>query len=215
MIPKIILDLGTTYTGKSYGAGWIAAHSTRPFVVIVNIRRDPSYLAHIDPAKTRFVKVLTPHCTVTADLLKKTRTGSRYLFFSIYDLSPDETTTFLESLVGAVREVGDLLLIIDEAHLFCSRFQAPKKLIGFIRGARHYGVDILLVSQRLKDIDVGIRCVLTHLILFRTTEATDLDVLSGELGLGQAATETIRTLPDRQHVFCNRRTDYISPPNIL
>jgi DNA helicase HerA-like ATPase len=215
MIPKIVLGLGTGYTGKSFLSGWIAAHICRPFVVIVNIRKDPSYLSHIDPSRTRFIKVLTSRYTVTADLLKKTRARSRYLYFSIYDLSPDETKEFFDSLIDAVREVGDLALFIDEAHLFCSRFQASKKLIGFIRGARHYGVDVVLVSQRLKDIDVGIRCVLTHLVLFRTTESSDLEVLSNELGLGQAAAETIRTLPDRQHVFCNRRTGYISPPNTL
>lgn len=203
--------LGTIYTGKTWVAGWLASHIRRPFVVIVHTHPDTSYIEHIGRRRARFVAVRSPASGITAQYLEQTRRRYRYLYLSIYDLSPEAARVFLASLIGAVRETGDLALFIDEAHLFCSRFQVPREMVGFIRGARFYGVDIILVSHRLKDIDVGIRCVLTHLVLFRTTEKVDIDILDRELGLGSAAAERIRLLPDRKHVFVNRRTGYIGP----
>jgi len=210
LIPKIILDLGTTYTGKSFMAGYLAAKTRRRFVVILHTRPDPSYVDRLPRSRTRYVAVKAPQPRISTRFLRETRRDYRYLYLSIYDLSPQETQDFLRSLVSAVKEIGNLLLVIDEAHLFCSRFQVPRELVGFIRGARFFGVDILLVTHRLRDIDVGIRCVLTHLILFRTVEAGDLDVLSNELSLETHASE-IRGLPDRKYLFVDRRTGYISP----
>jgi len=170
--------------------------------VIVHTKPDESYLAHIDRKRARFVA--GGRHLVNSDFLRQTRRDYRYLWLSVYDLSPDETREFLSSLVGAIKQVGNLALFIDEAHLFCSRFQAPRCVVGFMRGARHYGVDVILVSQRLRDIDVGIRCVLTHLIVFRTTDETDLNILAGELGVGKEVAREIKFLPNRKHIYVNR-----------
>jgi len=207
MVPKIALVLGTTYTGKTWAGGWLAAHIRRSFVVIVHTHRDTSYLQHIG-RRVRFVAVRSPRTHISAAYLRQTRRRYRYLYLSVYDLSPEETKLFLSSLIVAVKEEGNLALFIDEAHLFLSRYQVPREVVGFIRGARFYGVDVILISHRLKDIDVGIRCVLTHLILFRTSERVDLDILARELDLGSAA-DRVRLLPDRKHLFVNRRTGFI------
>jgi len=207
MIPKIALILGTTYTGKSWLGAWLAAHIRRQFVVIVHTHRDSSYLHHLK-RRVRFVAVRSPHTHISADYLHQTRRRYRYLHLSVYDLSPEETKVFLSSLIAAVKEEGDLALFIEEAHLFLSRYQVPREVVGFIRGARFYGVDVIIISHRLKDIDVGIRCMLTHLVLFRTSERVDLDILTRELDLGSAA-ERVRLLPDRKHMFVNRRTGFI------
>jgi DNA helicase HerA-like ATPase len=158
----------------------------------------------------RFVAVRTGNSRITSSYLRKTRRRYRYLYLSVYDLTPDQTKAFLSGLISAVKEVGNLALIIDEAHLFLSRFQAPPKVIGFVRGARFYGVDVIMVTHRLKDIDIGIRCVITHMMLFRSVDRGDIDVLAHELGMGDAA-EVIQELLDRTHIFVNRRTGYVSP----
>ena len=208
MIPKIALVLGTTYTGKSWAGGWLAARIRRPFVVIVHTHRDTSYLTHIGRRHAHFVAVRSPHTTITPTYLRASRRKHRYLYLSVYDLSPEEIKVFLASLIAAVKEEGNLALFIEEAHLFLSRYQVPREVVGFVRGARFYGVDVILISHRLKDIDVGIRCVLTHLILFRTSERVDLDILARELDLGSAA-DRVRLLPDRKHIFVNRRTGFV------
>lgn len=209
--PKIALFLGTTYTGKSWAAGWFAAHINRPFVIIVHTHPDRSYLSHIQHTEASFIAVHRERYTVTPEFLRSMRAKGRYLWLSVYDLSLEQTQKFLLSLVRSIESVGDLSLFIDEAHLFCSRFQAPTRLIGFIRGARFYGADVILVSHRLRDIDVGIRCVLTDLVVFRTVEPSDLDVLSDELGLRDME-DRIRSLPDRMFIYVDRREGKVSEP---
>jgi len=212
MIPKIVLVLGTTFTGKSYAAGYLARHINRDFVVIVHSHPDESYLLHqAHKGKTRWVAVRAPHCTITPRFLAETRNHYRYLYLSIYDLSLAQTRVFFSSLAAVARAVGNFALFIDEAHLYCRYQQVADEFVGFVRGARGWGIDLVLVTHRLHDIDVGIRCVITHMILFRTIEQNDIDVLGRELGMGQAA-EQVRALPDRKHLFVDRRTGYISPP---
>lgn len=177
--------------------------------MIVHTHRDASYLSHMK--KARFVAVRSGKTGLTASYLRQTKRHYRYLYLSIYDLTPEETKAFLSRLISAVKEVGNLALIIDEAHLFLSRFQAPQEVIGFVRGARFYGVDVIMVTHRLKDIDIGIRCVITHMMLFRSVDSGDIDLLAHELGMGDAA-QTIRHLPDRKHIFVDRRTGFISSP---
>jgi len=172
--------------------------------VIVHTKPDESYLAHIQREKARFVAVHSGNYLVSAAFLRQTKRAHRYLWLSVYDLSREETGQFLSSLIEAIKDVGNLALFIDEAHLFCSRFQVPESVVGFIRGARHYGVDVVLVSQRLRDLDIGIRCVLTHLIVFRTTDETDLNILAGELGVGKEMARKIKYLPNQKHFYVNR-----------
>ena len=210
MTPKIILVLGTTYTGKSWVTSDFVAHLRRPFIIIVHTHPDESYLHQLS-SQTRFVAVSSVSYRVTSRFLEETRRRYRCLWLSVYDLDLMETREFLSSLAQAIKIVGNLGLVIDEAHLFCSRFQVPRDVIGFIRGARFYGVDVVFVTHRLKDLDIGIRCVLTHLVLFRTVEQADLDVLAGELDMRRAA-EQLRLLPNKKHLFVNRHTGYISLP---
>ena len=202
--PKIALVLGTAFTGKSWLAGWIARRIRRSFVVIVHNKLDESYLAHLQRERTRFIALHAGNYQVSASFLRQTKRKYRYLWLSVYDLSPQETGEFLSCLVEAVKEVGNLALFIDEAHLFCSRFQVPESVVGFIRGARHYGVDVILVSQRLRDLDIGIRCVLTHLMVFRTTDETDRTILARELGVGEEMARKIKFLPNQKHFYVNR-----------
>lgn len=211
MNPKIVLVLGTTFTGKSYAAGYLARRINRKFVVIVHSHPDRSYRLDEGTGAVRWVAVRSPRCTITARFLGETRKHYRYLYLSIYDLSLAQTRLFLSSLAAAARVIGNFALFIDEAHLYCRYQQVPDEFIGFVRGARGWGIDLVLITHRLKDIDVGIRCVITHMILFRTVEQNDIDVLGRELGMGHHA-GAVRALDNWQHLFVDRRTRYISPP---
>jgi len=212
MIPKIVLILGTMYTGKTYAAGYLARALNRPFIIIVHTHPDESYrIRNAARNTTRWIAVRAPACTVSPHLLRETRRHHRYLYFSIYDLSTKQTQIFFASLAAAIRQVGNLGLFIDEAHLFCRYQLVGDDFIGFVRGSRHFGVDVVLVTHRLRDIDVGIRCVITHMVLFRTTEENDIELLARELGMKREDALKVRQLPDRQHLFVDRRTNYISP----
>ncbi len=212
LVPKLGLILGTLWTGKTWAAGWIAARIRRPFVVVVTIRQDPAFLDHFRKPWTLCRAVTSPAPAITAAYLERIRERHRYLYLSLYDVSSEETNRFLESLVEAVKQSGDLCVVLDEAHMLCHRTIVSEPITRFMRGARHYGVDVLLVTHRLMDIDIGIRCVLTHLIVFRTKSSHDLKILERELDVPPETIRTIRQLRDQFHVFVNHRLGTISAP---
>ena len=107
---------------------------------------------------------------------------------------------------------GNLSLLIDEARLFASRFIVPPDVVGFMRGARRYGVDLLLVSHRLVDIDPDIRCIMSYLFLFRTTEYRDL--LNFEFGIEQVPI-AVEDLPDHEFLFIDKRMGSVEGPFTL
>lgn len=218
--PRNILILGTSYSGKSYAAGYAAANISRDFVVIVSHQIDEAMLEHIQTSKAVFMRATPRSHVVTSAFLDTLRTGEptvRYLYIIVEDLHPEQVKTFLRSLVSAVKKSRNLCLIIDEAHAFCDRVNAPKELLGFGRGARHYGVDLILVTHRLYDVDVSIRCVLTHLVLFKTIEGRDLDELALRLDLGDSRARVVAELPLQSFLFVNRRLpgDHIAAPDRL
>jgi len=217
--PRNILILGAGWTGKSTAAGFCASHISRSFVIIVSGSVDNAYMRYIQTTRTRFVKATSQGYHITPELLEETRKGAtqsnrRYLYITVKDLSPEQVRDFLTHLIEAVKASCNLCLIIDEAHLFCDRFHAPDVLKGFARGARHYGVDLFLVTHRLHDIDISLRCVLTHLVLFRTVEPRDLEVLSLQLDLGRRG-EMLADLPVHYFILVNRLKTAVSPPQKL
>jgi len=206
--PRNVLILGMNWSGKSYAAGYSAATISRDFVIIVSQSRDPAYLHHLQVSRIRFVRATSAGYSITPELLEETRQDAslqhkRYLYITVGDLTPNQVKDFETQLVQAVKASRNLALIIDEAHLFCDRIHASDELRGFARGARHYGVDLVFVTHRLFDIDVSIRCVLTHLVLFRTVEGRDLDVLARHLDLGARAA-AVAQLPRYYYLFINR-----------
>jgi len=222
--PKNALVLGTTFTGKTHAAATLARYLARPLVVIVHELQDPTYFTGrgsdgrplVDPDSTEFVGVTRERWQLSPAVLATARAnGNRYLYLSVYDLTPEQLQQALASLVASVRAVGDCAVIFDEAHHFASRRNAPPELLAFSRGSRRYGVDLVYVTHRLYDIHVDIRANLTQLILFRTIEQRDLDVLTRQLDLSAAQLAAVRCLLNRRHIVVDRRTGRCSPPQTL
>jgi len=186
---------------------------SRPFVVIVHSEPDETYDKLLDDRQIRRVGVTGESYTVTPDFLEETRhkLGKRYLYLSVYDLTPEQVQRFLSSLVFSVRSSCDLCLLVDEAHSFCRRpFVAPA-FLAFSRGARRYGVDLIYCTHRVRDLDIAIRANVSHLVLFRTMEGRDVKILRDELNLGRYA-DALRTLPDWYHFYVVRSSSRIHGP---
>jgi hypothetical protein len=221
--PRNVLILGVPFAGKTYLAGFAAAHVSRDLVVIVHTYADPSYLEHIPRSRTRFVEATSKGYTVTRKLLEETRQGANerykhYLYVIVKDLSPEEVQRFLDRLSQAVMETQNLALFLDDASVFCSQLSLfEKKYQAFhrlVRGSRHFGIDLTLVTHRVYDIPPTIRCTLNQLVLFRVIESSDLDVLARHLDLGSRA-ERLATLPNRQFLLVDRTHDSVAGPYTL
>lgn len=201
--------LGTSYTGKSWAASQLVRFSPRGKTVLVHNRLDRSYLTGgFSQQETQFIAVTGDSCVLPA--LFFFCVEKKIVWFTVYDLSKDQVQMFLASLVRAVKEYENIFLLIDEAHFFLNRSSVTDEVIGFVRGARRWGVDLLLITHRYTDIHVDIRCVLNHLALFRVTEGRDLDLLGQEVQLSSELVGAIPTLGLGEHIYIFRDSGYVS-----
>jgi len=214
---KNTILLGTAHTGKSWAAAHFSGTTKRPLVVVIHNTVDPSYFENargLLKDETLFVGVTSRQATLPLDFFHQQRKEYRNIWLSIYDLDPKQLKGFFESLTAAVKYSGNMLLVIDEAHLFISRRIAPPKLIGFFRGARRWGVDIMIVTHRYTDIHIDIRCIVNLALLFRVTESADLEHLGYEMPV-EHLLQDIQVLSLGYHYFIFRDTGIVSGPTRL
>jgi len=214
--PKIIAIVGKSGCGKTWVASRMAARFARPLVVIVHTHPDPSYLRQVDRARARFVGVYRGAQPLAASFLVDcVRSGVRYVYVSIYNLGPDEARAWLDSLVPALEAVGNLCLIVDEAHRFCRHEYVPERLVELPRWARSIGIDVVFVTHRLMDLSPDLRTVLTYLVLFHSDEPRDLAECSQRLGAARAIESVVRSLSPWQHVVIDLEHGRRSPVRVV
>jgi len=210
--PKIATFLGMTNVGKSFALGYTMARIARPFVVIVSTDEDESLMEHIERKRTMIATVSRPAKRPTAAMLSDLQArGFRYLYFVLDRMSSRDIVEFVTQLTDAIAELGDMALVVDEAHkLFCAG-SVPDELEAFIRSCRRRGVDILFGTHGYKDIDYRVRKVMQQLVIFRTADDNDLKALGDDLKLGRELVERVRALLPHHYIFVNTRTGYVSP----
>jgi len=214
--PKLIAIVGKSGCGKTWVAARMAALLSRPLVVIVHTHQDPSYFAHIDEASTRLVGVHRGAQPLgTPFLLDCIAAGVRYVYISIYELGPNAAREWLDSLVPSLEAIGNLALIVDEAHRFCRHEYVPERLVELPRWARSIGIDVVFVTHRLVDLSPDLRTVLTYLVMFHSDEPRDLDECSQRLGMDRAWGDVVRSLAPYEHVVIDLEHGRRSPVRVI
>jgi DNA helicase HerA-like ATPase len=215
--PRLIAVSGKSGTGKTTLAAAMARASSRRLVVIIATYQDPSYLSAIDPNRTRFVAVYSGAVPLLGEYILDTmRQGFRYLYISIKNLGPDEARAWIDGLVSALEEVGNLTLVVDEAHLFCRHEYVPPRIVQLCRWARSIGIDVVFISHRLTDLSPDIRAVLTYAVLFQTDEPRDVADLCLRLGVPREdGAALLRRLTDWQHIVYDLQRGRHSPPQVF
>lgn len=210
--PKHVGVVGKSGSGKTFVCGRMVARWARPFVVFVSNRRDPSILHHIDESKAMFADVYRGAGPISSAWVHSViAKGYRYLYITIHNLKPADAQAWLDSLVDAIEPIGNLGLFIDEAHRVCSDKHNPERLIELIRWGRACGIDIVLISQRIYDIDPDLRSVLNYAVLFQNDHPADLNELRGKFGLTAADVLEVSSLRPRQHILIDRDHSKRSP----
>ncbi len=214
MLPKIIAVVGKSGCGKTWVAAAMAELLSRPLVVIVHTHPDPSYLRMLDRARTRAVGVYRGAPPLGADfLLQALVDGIRYVYISIYNLSPDEARAWIDSLIPDLEAIGNLGLIIDEAHRFCPHDCVPENLVRLPRWSRSIGIDVVFVTHRLVDLSPDLRAVLTYLVMFHCDEPRDLAEYA--LRIGNDAVADLKQLAPWEHVIFDLERGRRSPVRVL
>jgi DNA helicase HerA-like ATPase len=93
--------------------------------------------------------------------------------------------------------IPPLLVVIEEAHNYATSDESPSSVIirDLIRGARHHGIGVVLVSQRPSGIHRDALNIVNTYIVFRL-KGTDLDYIKQFTPFTREELEDIQVLPE-------------------
>lgn len=117
----------------------------------------------------------------------------------VHVINCQEDSDYISGLQFFLHLKAPVTLVLDEAHdLFLDKnfYDAKASLVKMVRYGRSYGVDIVLISQRTKDIPPDIRSQFLGAISFKQTHQDDVKALS-ERGWNEA--EKILDLKPRSY----------------
>lgn len=96
-----------------------------------------------------------------------------------FEILANDPRPFLERLGDAVLELGDVLLVLDEAHEWIPSNRPPAALVRCYKQGRKHGVHIIAVTQSLvrtstTGLDANAIRQSTHLITFQLAEHNEV-----------------------------------------
>ena len=103
----------------------------------------------------------------------------------------------LKKLRDARREkkIPPSIVVIEEAHNYASSVETPSSIMikKFIREARHYGIGMILVSQRPVGLHKDVVNISNNYLLFRLV-GDDLDYVRKQINLDEKVIEDLKSL---------------------
>ena len=90
----------------------------------------------------------------------------------------DEVNKFMNRLCDEVWKRGDVVLLIDEAHVFFPRSNYPRGIETLIRAGRKGGIDTVMVTQNFTDLNLTALKQAHYLAVFRITENNEIERLA-------------------------------------
>lgn len=110
-----------------------------------------------------------------------------------------------EQIVDVLRYVGNLTLVIEEFHLYCNHTYTYPEIKKLIRLGRHWGINIIGITQRIPDIPRDFTHAMDLLVVFRTTEPRDLDYFRKLSFVGDEGAKRISMLSAESHELAEFR----------
>jgi type II secretory pathway predicted ATPase ExeA len=171
---RIIGVIGPTGSGKTYTVGQYLAEQER--FVVFDIMGDATYLRPAD-------EILTTR----AQLRSIMRNDPNFKVVYRARIERDEKDNAimvpdLQFVVDCAYATGDMLLVIDEAHLLCDSRNIPPSLFLATATGRHRRLSILYVSHRFNSIHPMLRLNTHEFWFWRIIEPADLDGIRERCG---------------------------------
>jgi len=86
------------------------------------------------------------------------------------------------ALLDLAREIPGLLVVVEEAGTLCSPSDLPPELAELVYRGRHYGVSLLVLSQRPATVHRGVTSQADLVVAFRQHEQRDIAYLRSLFG---------------------------------
>lgn len=190
----IVAVVGTAKSGKTYWAAKILKRVRRNRLIISPVM-DRTIMEVVKLKPDRIVEVWTPvprHIPLWP--------GVTYMVPA--NVVGKDVLKLNNAIAHSLRHsTWDGVVMIDEAHTMLGNWQGGA-LIGTIRASRHLGLDFILVTHRLVDMATDFRAILSHLVIFRTVNDRDADLIYRLVDLPV----DVRKLPMLSYIVVNLRT---------
>ena len=87
----------------------------------------------------------------------------------------DSVNYFIDGLTETIWNMKNIVLMIDEAHIFFPRSNYPKGIERLIRAGRKGGIDTVLITQNFTDLNITALKQAHYLAVFRLTEQNEIE----------------------------------------
>lgn len=87
-----------------------------------------------------------------------------------------------DPLIHTLEKIGNLTFFIDESHQVCDAWNSTNGFLKLIRMGRHYGINIVWISQRFATVSRELTANTDALILFRLREPLDIQAIRNRCG---------------------------------
>lgn len=174
---RIIGVIGTTGSGKTYTVADYLKTQNR--FVVFDIMGDSSYLGPADEVIDNRAELLAAMRQPEFRVVYRAKIGRD-------EKTKEITVPDLDFVVDAAYAIGDMVLVVDEAHILCDSRNIPSALFLATTTGRHQRLSIIYVTQRFAAV-ARILTSNTHEFWFwRITEPADLQGIKERCGMDVA-----------------------------
>lgn len=198
------LIVGASGTGKSYLANYIINKLNAKYKIIIDPSSEyelPGWaIVEISPFNykdilSNFHRILKqyPHVIVQFDLL-----------------TLDQQKEIVNYIAGLLFQIRNVVLLVDEAHLYADRYRPAPNLVLVATAGRKYGIHPIFITQRPQLLNSTIRSQTWFKIIMHVDDPRDVDAIRGYVAYADLAPY----LPERWFIYRNRRgKTYIGTTN--
>lgn len=119
------------------------------------------------------------------------RKGSTTFFVFERFTQRDSRAQFMGQVAAAVESVGNMVLLVDEAHQFMPRYRTAPAAVGMLTAARARAVDVVLVTQHPKLLDDLAAKESNAFVLFGSPDRNEAGYLAELSGMPQEAIQRL------------------------
>lgn len=145
----------------------------------------------------------------TVDFFTVLGNGNGMLKNGVHIINCTSDKDYISGFIFFLRLKEPVSLVLDEAHdIFLDKdfYQAKIALVKMVRYGRSYGVDVILISQRTKDIPPDIRSQFLGAISFKQSHQDDVKALDER---GWLEADKVLNLGKTQYLVFGEFPDHI------
>lgn len=203
MLNRLYLILGKSGSGKSIYSRYIIDKyiKTNKKKYIVMIDENNSHYTEYLKDKGFFYQEYSKAHTNKVYNFKKFIEKKKRVFFEVNQLTDPEIMDFIDQISHVIMSLKNSLFVIDEGHLFFPRVGGSVELSRLYRAGRKRGIDIIMITQMVVDLNIVAIKQSNVLNSFQLTEKNELERIGKYFDNGENILPTLKVPPEVPEVL--------------